>query len=365
MTSLVSPSRGQTILHTHISQFVNLIGGVSGAGEDVRLTQDDNPSDYANVFGNVDTTLGLAAKFQYGPANSPTTIMTVQKGGVFTPNGAPIGIGVSSVAGSSLVVSKTLTAAGQFIGMAVGVDMQADIVDGAAARFTINAQNASADGGMRAIEAHAFRTNGDAVDGCLGMELGMHSSVLGATDESSGVLYVYSSNDQWLPAEANVVAGFGILIRGDNGFTNAIKVRNAAATVNFRVVGETASSDLTGDVVSLNRFRAGNGTASLPSLTFDSDLDTGIFRSGANTIGLTTAGTQRMAVAANGDILLNIAGLLTTSTSGFPFIPVCAGAPTGVPTAWPGLAGLVYDSTNSKLWVRDVLTLTWKGVVVA
>lgn len=58
------------------------------------------------------------------------------------------------------------------------------------------------------------------------------------------------------------------------------------------------------------------------------------------------------------------AGLLaTTATTGFAFLPTCAGAPTGVPIAKPGFVPCVFDVTNRKLWVFT--GGTWRGVVLA
>lgn len=43
-----------------------------------------------------------------------------------------------------------------------------------------------------------------------------------------------------------------------------------------------------------------------------------------------------------------------SATSGFMFIPHCAGTPTGVPANVPaGYSAAVYDSTAHKLWIYD------------
>jgi hypothetical protein len=55
--------------------------------------------------------------------------------------------------------------------------------------------------------------------------------------------------------------------------------------------------------------------------------------------------------------------LATNSTSGFPYIPTCAGTPTGTPTAITGVVPMIFDTTGVKLWIYT--GGAWKGVVVA
>lgn len=61
--------------------------------------------------------------------------------------------------------------------------------------------------------------------------------------------------------------------------------------------------------------------------------------------------TERLRITAAGNIQLGTASLATTATNGFPYIPTCAGTPTGTPTAITGYAPMVVDSTNNKLYV--------------
>jgi hypothetical protein len=60
---------------------------------------------------------------------------------------------------------------------------------------------------------------------------------------------------------------------------------------------------------------------------------------------------------------LGLPAPVTTATAGFPYIPVMAGAPTGVPTVETGYSPIVFDSTNLKLWVYT--GSAWKGVVLS
>ena len=60
--------------------------------------------------------------------------------------------------------------------------------------------------------------------------------------------------------------------------------------------------------------------ASSPALSFDGDSDTGIFRSGATTMGFSTAGTQRVGISNAGLDMLNALPIRFQDTSGSPFV---------------------------------------------
>ena len=62
--------------------------------------------------------------------------------------------------------------------------------------------------------------------------------------------------------------------------------------------------------------------ASSPALSFDGDEDTGIFRSGANTMGFSTAGTQRVGISNAGLDMLNALPIRFQDSSGSPFVSI-------------------------------------------
>lgn len=55
-------------------------------------------------------------------------------------------------------------------------------------------------------------------------------------------------------------------------------------------------------------------------------------------------------IDATGNFVVGRAALTTSATSGFLYIPTCAGAPSGVPTTKTGRMPLIYDSTNNFLY---------------
>lgn len=83
---------------------------------------------------------------------------------------------------------------------------------------------------------------------------------------------------------------------------------------------------------------------------------------GSFPLRLDTNSTERVRIDANGNVVVSLAALATTATNGFLYIPTCAGAPTGVPTAYTGRAAIVYDTTNNRLCVYNG---GWKTVTLA
>lgn len=62
-------------------------------------------------------------------------------------------------------------------------------------------------------------------------------------------------------------------------------------------------------------------------------------------------------------VVLSKVALATTATTGFVYVPVCAGAPTGVPVAKTGTVPIVLDTTDLKLYAY--LGGAWKSVTLA
>jgi hypothetical protein len=61
--------------------------------------------------------------------------------------------------------------------------------------------------------------------------------------------------------------------------------------------------------------------------------------------------TEVMRITPAGNIVAGAsAALATTATNGFLYVPTCAGTPTGTPTAITGMAPIVVDTTNNKLY---------------
>lgn len=68
-----------------------------------------------------------------------------------------------------------------------------------------------------------------------------------------------------------------------------------------------------------------------------------------------TSPVERLRISANGNVVVgnSSSALSTSATSGFLYVPTCAGTPTGSPTAVTGAAPIVIDTTNNKLYFRS------------
>jgi len=109
-----------------------------------------------------------------------------------------------------------------------------------------------------------------------------------------------------------------LLIRSTSG-------ASAAASATFFEVGNLDETNLglllksggtmTGQILGDDGSAAGS-----PAYAFDNDTDTGMFRSGANTIGFSTAGTARVSISNSGLDITNGLPLRLQDSSGSPFV---------------------------------------------
>jgi hypothetical protein len=64
-----------------------------------------------------------------------------------------------------------------------------------------------------------------------------------------------------------------------------------------------------------------------------------------------TSGTERFRITSSGNVVAGGSiALATNATNGFLYVPTCAGTPTGTPTAITGMAPIVVNTTNNKLY---------------
>jgi hypothetical protein len=134
--------------------------------------------------------------------------------------------------------------------------------------------------------------------------------------------------------------GLGIGMSSPGYKLDVTKDANSFTGARFRN-NDSGSSAYSGVVV--NAFgnswamRMGSTAANSNALQFVQDaLGTPVVRATLDTSGNVIAGGS--------------VALATTATDGFLYVPTCAGTPTGVPTAITGMAPIVVNTTNNKLY---------------
>ena len=121
-------------------------------------------------------------------------------------------------------------------------------------------------------------------------------------------------------AGTQCVAGMTFL----NTSTNILKIRNSANN-GFTDIGNIDTANLgllpvTGGTMIGQLKVDDSGTASAPAIGFDNDTDTGLFRSAANELAVSTAGTERWTFLSDGSLASNartITDSLTTAGASF------------------------------------------------
>jgi hypothetical protein len=84
---------------------------------------------------------------------------------------------------------------------------------------------------------------------------------------------------------------------------------------------------------------------------FGAAYGTVLWSTGAYPMQFATNDIERARITANGSFVAGAqVALATTATDGFLYVPTCAGTPTGTPTAITGMAPIVVNTTNNKLY---------------
>jgi len=113
-----------------------------------------------------------------------------------------------------------------------------------------------------------------------------------------------------------------------------------------------------GDALGTWNFTGSDGTADVIAASIRADVDgtPGTNDMPGRLVFATTADgasspTERMRITSAGNVVAGgSVALATTATDGFLYVPTCAGVPTGTPTAITGMAPIVVNTTNNKLY---------------
>ena len=110
----------------------------------------------------------------------------------------------------------------------------------------------------------------------------------------------------------------------DTADSNNLKIRNSSNN-GFTTIGPVDTANLgllprTGGTMTGPLLGDDGSGASSPAYSFDNDADTGMFRSGSNTIGFSTAGTTRVSISNAGLDMTNALPIRFQDSSGAPFV---------------------------------------------
>lgn len=122
-----------------------------------------------------------------------------------------------------------------------------------------------------------------------------------ATGESADILLNANAFDGQIRLQALTVTGTefrtGGTIRGRTGtFAHSLTVSGVPVNISASSGDFLAS----GSVPMTGTFKAANGSAAAPSITFNSDQDTGFYRLSDNTLGVTTSGNRMLVLSGTG-----------------------------------------------------------------
>ena len=116
-----------------------------------------------------------------------------------------------------------------------------------------------------------------------------------------------------------------LLIRKSSGGDQANPNPSSGTAADFFTVGNLDEENLgllpkAGGTMTGQLLGDDGSGASSPAYAFDGDTDTGMFRSGANTIGFSTAGTTRVSISDSGLDMTNALPIRFQDSSGAPFV---------------------------------------------
>jgi hypothetical protein len=170
------------------------------------------------------------------------------------------------------------------------------------------------------------------------------TSVLGTVNSSNLALHTVGVERVRLDINGNLGIGTsspGYPLSVFNAALGVVSVKGGSSTNQgsmFRVesAGATSTFAAFGD-----RARIFGGTP---------DAEASVF-TGSASLFFDIAGTERGSITASGNFCAGARAVVGTSaTNGFLYVPTCAGTPTGTPTGITGMAPIIVNTTNNKLY---------------
>jgi hypothetical protein len=122
-------------------------------------------------------------------------------------------------------------------------------------------------------------------------------------------------------------SGQAVLTLNGAATTSAIMYFEQSGTAQWAIENSVPNLQVYDMVNSRNAIVIAPGTTTTAKVTFNSNVQ-----------------------VSSGSLIVGNAALATTATTGFLYLPSCAGAPTGTPTANTGTVPFVFDTTDNRLY---------------
>jgi microcystin-dependent protein len=154
-----------------------------------------------------------------------------------------------------------------------------------------------------------------------------------------------------------------------NSFTSGTTAQSAQVNANFTDIASEITSSLPrdGQAAMTGQLKSSSGTAAAPGVTFSSDLDCGLYRASADTIGMAVGGAVAQTWSTSGTTfpgtVADVNGTLSPFYTGFLQDYMGTTAPSG----WVLASGLTIGNASSSATGRanadtvNLFTLLWES----
>jgi hypothetical protein len=198
-------------------------------------------------------------------------------------------------------------------------------------------------------------TNGLAVAGNVGIGTSSPSNKLHVTVSaaSTAVAAFYNTdtadgNGVYIKAGGSNSGKYALAI--DNAASSSLLFLDSSGNLGIGTSSPGARLDVSATGSTPVRFTRTDGVYVL-SLVGTGTSSSGALGMSTNDMVFLTNGSERARITSTGNVVAGgSVALATTATDGFLYVPTCAGTPTGVPTTITGMAPIVVNTTNNKLY---------------